>query len=416
MKTSSRITLCAALTALSLLGRAQLTQAAPQTATKMQGVSPLVASLLQKSIKTYTGFKSYQHVALYKMAQGERSSQSKFDLALQRPNKFCFKQEGRSMVTAISDGKNFTLYRGDLGEYTKKPAPATYKGINIVDDVMFQPMGTYVVALLLQGDPMADKDVKQALQKATLGKLVTEGGKQWQTVNLPFGQGPAFVFYFDVKTGLIGKATMNVEEQKFTLTETLSEVKTNQPVEASLFAFEAPKTAKLVKTFTDPQAAQEAEMKALLAKYEGKPAIDFTLKDRKGNDVSLASLKGKVVIVDFWASWCGPCKAIMPVLQEINEKYADKGVVILGVNTWDKKDDCDKFLADNTKYTFTILMDPAETNGEESVATKLYGVHGIPTTLFIDKEGVLKTYAIGSHPRDFYMDALKKLGVEVASR
>jgi len=106
----------------------------------------------------------------------------------------------------------------------------------------------------------------------------------------------------------------------------------------------------------------------------------------------------------------------MPTMQEIHKKLADRGVVVLAVNTWDAREDCDAFLKENTQYTMRVLLDPAEKDGEKSVATKLYGVQGIPTTLLIDKEGVLRKYIVGAHERDFYMDALKALNVQVAAR
>lgn len=124
-----------------------------------------------------------------------------------------------------------------------------------------------------------------------------------------------------------------------------------------------------------------------------KPEVDFTLKDLDGKEVALSGLKGKVVVLDFWATWCGPCKASLPALQKIYSKYKDNSdVTILAVNTWENKtgkelEDLVKgFIADN-KYTFPVLYD----NG----FVEKYGVSGIPTKFIIDKKGVIRFSTVG---------------------
>lgn len=419
MRKPGRIALGVALAALGLSGSAYFAVAGAQdkkTEKKPEAkLAAPVAALLSKSTAAYKAIKSYKHTAVFAIQQGENKREARFTLALDRPNKFCFKQDDGPSDAAVCDGKTFTNFKGALREYTRMAAPATYKGINIVDDVMFQPLATYVVALLLQGDALADKDIRGALEGATRGKPVMEDGKKWEVISMPFGGGEPWNFYFDSSTFLLEKAVMKVEAQGVTVAETFENVTVNKPVPASVFEFKAPEGAKLVQKFTDPRTQQEDETKALIAKYEGKPAPDFKLSDRDGKEVSLSDLKGKVVVVDFWASWCGPCRRVMPIIQEIHEKLADKNVVVLAVNTWDTKDDCDKYLKENSNYTFRVLMDPSERNSAESVATKLYGVRGIPTTIIIDKKGIVREYAIGSHERAYYMGALKSLGVEVAS-
>lgn len=404
--------LSAVLTLAGTVISAPRALAAPAPAVRDE-VNPEVRALLDKSTEAYKAMKSYQHTAVYTLERGEQKQSTKFTLALERPNKFCFKMNDPLMVAAISDGKDFYNLKGDLKEYTKMPAPADYKGINIVDDVMFQPLATYLVALMLQGDALADKDIKATLEKATLSPDVTEGDKKWQVLHVP--SGPAGVpmdFYFDAETHLLGKSVLKVEEQKVTLSETIEDVQIDKPIETSVFTFTPPDGAKLVKKFTDPREKEMREEAARLAKYEGKPALDFTLKDRAGKTVKLSALKGKTVIVDFWASWCGPCKMVMPTLQEIHKKFGTKGVIVLAVDTWDKPGDCARFLKENPQYTMRVLLDPAQDETPKSVATKLYGVDGIPTTLFIDKSGIVRKYIVGAHPREFYFGELKKLGVK----
>ena len=112
----------------------------------------------------------------------------------------------------------------------------------------------------------------------------------------------------------------------------------------------------------------------------GDAAPDFNLTSLDGNQVSLASLKGKVVLLDFGATWCRPCKAAMPTIQKLHEAYKDKGVVILGVNTWEKNADAAKDYMARNKFTYGRLL-----NGDD--LAKAYGVTGIPTLVIIGKDG-----------------------------
>jgi thiol-disulfide isomerase/thioredoxin len=383
---------------------------------RADGPSSDVVALLNQSTAAYKQMKSYQHIAVWQLTQGAQSREIKYTLALERPNKFAFKSSNPKQDAAVSDGKHFINYKSQTSEYTKTPAPATYAGIDIVDDVTFQPMATYLVALMLQGNALADKDfTASTIAQLKVGPAATLDGKKAETLVMD-GNGATTTFYLDASTHRMLKYLMKITGQPITISETLTDVRVNQPIEASVFQYTPPPQAKVVAKFADPQEAQIAAMKALTEKYEGKPAPDFNMKTRDGKDISLTGLRGKVVVVDFWASWCGPCKMVMPTIQEIHEKYGDKGVMVLAIDTGDAKEDCEQFLKDNANYTMPVLMDPAEKKVEESVATKLYGVHSIPTTIIIDKEGIVRTYAIGVHPHDFYIDALKKLGVEVASK
>jgi thiol-disulfide isomerase/thioredoxin len=118
----------------------------------------------------------------------------------------------------------------------------------------------------------------------------------------------------------------------------------------------------------------------------GAPAADFTLPDEGGRGTSLSSLRGKVVLLDFWATWCGPCRQSMPKLQKLHETYARQGLVVIGLNIEGRSEAVDTYIRSNG-YTFQFLFD---SGNWRSKTAGLYGVHSIPRSFLIDKAGRLR--------------------------
>ena len=119
------------------------------------------------------------------------------------------------------------------------------------------------------------------------------------------------------------------------------------------------------------------------AEAVGTKAPDITLKSNKGSNVRLAEQRGQVVMLNFWASWCAPCRKEMPLLDELHQRYESAGFVLYGVNVESDATAGDKLIQD-LGVSFPILYDP------ESIASKLYGVDAMPTTVVIDRDGVIR--------------------------
>ena len=125
----------------------------------------------------------------------------------------------------------------------------------------------------------------------------------------------------------------------------------------------------------------------------GKPAPDFKLKDTKGNTWELSKLRGKVVFVNFWATWCPPCRAEMPSMQTLYQSMPQDKFVMLAILSNDEPLRAEA-LATKIGATFPILQDPGS-----PIATA-YGITGVPETYIVDTEGILRQKFIGPRPWD----------------
>jgi tetratricopeptide (TPR) repeat protein/cytochrome oxidase Cu insertion factor (SCO1/SenC/PrrC family) len=134
----------------------------------------------------------------------------------------------------------------------------------------------------------------------------------------------------------------------------------------------------------DHMKAMEADALASIR----KPAADFLLPDLDGNEVKLRSLRGKVVLLDFWASWCGPCRQLMPEFQRIHREFAGKDVVVLAINVNEPLGTVAEYI-DEEKFTFPVLL----TSGTDVAGN--YGVQSYPTTFAIDKNGLVADVEFG---------------------
>jgi peroxiredoxin len=126
------------------------------------------------------------------------------------------------------------------------------------------------------------------------------------------------------------------------------------------------------------------------ASLEGKPAPEIKLKALNGRDLSLADQKGKVVLIDNWATWCPPCKASLPHIQKLSadKSLADKGLVVWAIDAQEPKATVNSFMEDN-HYTFTVLLD------EKGTTLRNYFISGIPTTIIVGRDGTVKNTFVG---------------------
>ncbi len=133
-------------------------------------------------------------------------------------------------------------------------------------------------------------------------------------------------------------------------------------------------------------------------------APDFTLKSLDGKNTRLKEYRGQVVLINFWASWCGPCRQEMPLLEKIDKRYRDAGFTVLGVNVEGKAGPAQE-IATKTGVTFPVLVD------EGQKVSEMYTVQAMPSSVVIDRDGVIRYVHLGYKPGDEakYLEVVKKL-------
>ncbi len=133
-------------------------------------------------------------------------------------------------------------------------------------------------------------------------------------------------------------------------------------------------------------------------------APDFTLKSLQGSNLRLDEYRGEVVLINFWASWCGPCRQEMPLLDRIHQRYEDAGFAVLGINV-EGKLEAAKEIAEQTHVTFPLLIDKDQTVSE------LYNLEAMPSSVIVDRDGVVRYIHRGYKPGDeaIYLKVVKEL-------
>ena len=132
------------------------------------------------------------------------------------------------------------------------------------------------------------------------------------------------------------------------------------------------------------------------------PARDFTLELTGGGQIALSELRGQVVLVDFWASWCAPCRHEAPDLEQVYREYAGREVEFVGVNIWDLPGNVAPYIAE-----FGLTY-PSGIDADGVIAID-YGVRGIPEKFFIDRDGVIRQKFVGPMPADKLRETLDEL-------
>lgn len=133
-------------------------------------------------------------------------------------------------------------------------------------------------------------------------------------------------------------------------------------------------------------------------------APDFTLKSRDGSNLRLSELRGQVVMINFWASWCGPCRQEMPLLDALYQQYEPLGFTLLGVNVEQDVADAERLLKD-APVNFPVLYDP------DNAVTKAYDVVAMPSTILVDRDGNMRYVHHGYKPgyEDDYQAQIREL-------
>lgn len=214
--------------------------------------------------------------------------------------------------------------------------------------------------------PPAPKDEKKEAEKKIVTKTRLHVGKEDHLLRKrEYPEGPG--------------------KDNFVLAMTYTEVKPNPSLDATAFDVKTPDGYQVEVRKLD-EGAPPPKFKV------GDVAPDWTLKDADGKEHTLAGFKGKVVVMDFWATWCGYCKLAMPGLQKLHEKFKDKPVVIVGVDIRDEIEKAKKYMT-SKKFTYLSLL-------EGDAVAEAYGVGPIPQFFVIGVDGKIIHYVVGFNKKN----------------
>ncbi len=325
---------------------------------------------------------------------------TKYEISVERPNKLAMViKDGELRCAVLSDGKTLCTYAPPLKVYTQHDAPKTLSELFDIDEMKFVVRGDLNNLLFL--DNFAMKDALDIIMNGVMSlKLV---GVE------PLGDVKAYHLHFAEKDidwdmwiqegtqPLVRKISIEGEQMsrdetgpvkvKKTIVSSFDDWKVNVEFPKDRFTFTPPPDTKKVDTFLGKPGDAD---KPYDPKLLGEVAPAFVAKLLAGGTLDLASHKGKnVVLLDFWATWCGPCRMAMPIVSEVCEGFKGKGVVAYAVNIKETPEKVKEFQAATPALTLPIVLD------EEAKLAEAYRVQPIPMTVIIGKNGLVEAVYLG---------------------
>ena len=367
---------------------------------------PSGADLMKQSQEAVTKFRSLQYTtsgSMEMMAGMKVNMENSTAIASPGKTRNEIKVQGMTILT-VCDGNTTWIYNATNKQYVKKNGAMSTSAL-----------------LSAMGVPGMPDPSKMKMHQTTLGAetLEIDGQKhdcwiietridEMEVPNVPGAKMKDAVtkvwldkkLLLDMQTTVAMKMEMPQApgggmEVKMSMTK--KDLKIDQPVPDSLFAFTPPADAKEVDNVMGSQVAK--------ADLAGKPAPAFDVKTVDGKSYSLAALKGKPVLLDFWATWCGPCRKSMPVLEKLYSTYKDQGLVVLAVNTGEDRDTVAEFLKK------TPMAYPAALSGDSGILDS-YKVTVYPTFVMIGADGNVAAYEVGYGEEAGLLSIAEKAGLK----
>jgi peroxiredoxin/outer membrane lipoprotein-sorting protein len=371
------------------------TRRAATPATIMPNAVPLLDALRDAYAKL-NSLELTGSVGLNLDAGGRKSDdKSTFAASFQSPNKF--RHEMKDDLLVVSNGEKGSIYQADESIYGNFDVP---KGRAVPGDIL------RIVTMNLdsQNPSLVMAISKDAAAALTDGEGIVESdaemtidGVKHQVLRMK-SPGRVTRVLIDPRTGLVRRVLIDLKEllvargveqvNSAVLTIDYSKLSANATIASTAFDWTPPATAVLKRLPTDEELEPGVEPAMALI---GKPAPDFALRDMKGAEVKLSSLKGSVVVLDFWAVACPPCQVSLPRLDALDKELAGKGLKVFTVNGSDTKSYVQQFL-DSKRLGLSVLLD------DELKASDSYKVSSIPQTVVIGKDGAVRQVFIGYGP------------------
>lgn len=348
---------------------------APRTS---RAAGPDAGAILKQTAAAYQNLKSYQASIIIQDINGTNVAERHFT-ETGSGNSFRSEEADARGFIRVSDGHNQWTLNRTTNEYTKSPAANGPVGIigqfaridQNVKDASMDDEELY----WLNGNPIKVYIVEVTRTSWPAG---APSGAQWVTYTI------------DEQTHEVYKSIIYTNSS--TQVGLYSLTQRNRPVAGNVFAFNAGSSAKEVGSLP----AEKPNYKSIL----GMQAPDFTLKNAAGKTYSLRDFKGKAVVIDFVGSWCPPCLAQMPYLQQVNDAYPPSDLAVIGLDIGEEAKQVGEF-ALNSNFTFPMLV------GAEPDVTQKYFVGDYPTTYVIDRSGHIAFKATGTENPGGFLAAVK---------